>query len=129
MDPKWFSFSIFNKLWLFWGHPKWCKWCKPRKTFITRGHYYVKKEEVHKEKTHLTKVRFWMTWYVTLYHHIRQMVMNISYFNWSCHWLTYLMKLIWTNRLPDSRPNFPTSRPKWHAMSTNFLKTLTIRMS
>jgi hypothetical protein len=22
MDPKWFSFSIFNKLWLFWGHPK-----------------------------------------------------------------------------------------------------------
>jgi hypothetical protein len=22
MDPKSFSFSIFNKLWLFWGHPK-----------------------------------------------------------------------------------------------------------
>jgi hypothetical protein len=42
------------------------------------------------------------------------------YFSWSCHWLTYLMKLIWSNRLPDS----------WDAiMSTNFLKTLTIRIS
>jgi hypothetical protein len=56
MDPKWLSFSIFNKLWLFWGHPK---WCKPRKFFIRRGHY-VKKEEVHKEKTDLTKFRVFL---------------------------------------------------------------------
>lgn len=35
-----------------------------------------RKKKCTRRKTYLTKVRFWMTWYVTLYH-IRPLVMNI----------------------------------------------------